>query len=402
MANNLLWYVLAGFLIGLVTSTLAEWFFFRKERLKLTDRRIRELEAKLRDSEPAIESVPPINITANSAPAASAPPTPAPVTSSWGDPAYRSPGVFLETEEYKAMDGVESATGREPTRTPAPSNSGGGPANLPTVATVAPSAPAEPSVVPRSEPSPADALRIRRGDNPRTRQEVLAALRRSSEMAQKGAPPRAEAQDAQPGIPISEAVQPASLTTEPPPAEAATPSVIPEATTAPTSPLSAARQRWINNPELTTRTKEYPDDMCKIKGIGDVYKQRLYRAGIYTWKQIAESDVETLRRATSAYPSSNVEEWQTQAQNLMEKNGRTNAVYTGPPPDDMTKILGIGPVGAAVLYRAGICTYEQLASTPIADLEALFPVAVAGDQPDFKQWLSRGTKLADTKYEDQS
>jgi predicted flap endonuclease-1-like 5' DNA nuclease len=176
----------------------------------------------------------------------------------------------------------------------------------------------------------------------------------------------------------------------------------PETTAAPTPPLSAARQRWINNPELTGRTQEYPDDLCKIKGIGDVYKQRLYRAGIYTWKQIAESDVETLRRATSAYPSSNVEEWQTQAQNLMEKYGRTNAVYTGPPPDDMTKILGIGPVGAAVLYRAGICTYEQLASTSIADLQELFPVAVAGDQPDFKQWLSRGANLADTKYEDKS
>ncbi len=154
----------------------------------------------------------------------------------------------------------------------------------------------------------------------------------------------------------------------------------------------------MNDPKLTARTKEYPDDLSKIKGIGDVYKQRLYRAGIYTWKQIVETDTETLRRATSAYPSSNVEEWLTQAEALMAKHGRQDAVYSGPPPDDMTKILGIGPVSASTLYRAGICTYEQLASTPLADLEALFPIAVAGDVPDFAQWIERAATLADEKH----
>jgi len=136
--------------------------------------------------------------------------------------------------------------------------------------------------------------------------------------------------------------------------------------------LSAARQRWFGNPELTERSTTHPDDLSKIKGIGDVYKQRLYRAGYYTWKQIAETDSDTLRRATSAYPSSNVEEWHAQAEKLMEKFGRKDAVYTGPHPDDLTKILGIGPVGAAVLYRAGISTYEQLASTPVADFKPFF------------------------------
>jgi predicted flap endonuclease-1-like 5' DNA nuclease len=406
MATNLLWFVLAGFLLGFVTSTLWEWFYFRKERLKLTDRRIRELEAKLLDSEPATESITPISTTANSAPPANAPITSAALTSSWGDPTYRSPGVFLETEDLEAVDGQASFAGNEAARPQTPASTNALTPNPPTVASVAPASPTETPVVPRNETSPADALRIRRGDSPRTRQEVLAALRRSSEMAQKGTMPRPETQN-----PPLETPPPASLqqiapespiaapSTEPPPAfVAAAPTSAQEATA--TTALPAARQRWLNNPELTRRTAEYPDDLCKIKGIGDVYKQRLYRAGIYTWKQIAENDVETLRRATSAYPSSNVEEWQTQAQTLMEKFGRTDAVYTGPPPDDMTKILGIGPVGAAVLYRAGICTYEQLASTSIADLEALFPVAVAGDQPDFKQWLSRGAGLADKKYEE--
>jgi predicted flap endonuclease-1-like 5' DNA nuclease len=162
----------------------------------------------------------------------------------------------------------------------------------------------------------------------------------------------------------------------------------------------AARRRWASNPALTERTREYPDDLSKIKGIGDVYKQRLYRAGIYTWKQIAETDEETLRRAVSANQSSNIREWYGQAERLMEKHGRTEAIYSGPHPDDMTKILGIGPVSASVLYRAGICTYEQLASTSIEDLALLFPVAVAGDQPDFANWITRAEKLADEKHAD--
>jgi hypothetical protein len=76
---EVLWYVVAGFLLGFAASTLWEWFYFRKERLKLTDRRIRELEAKVRDLEVAAAD--------EGAPGAD-----------WPDAVYRSPGVFLETE----------------------------------------------------------------------------------------------------------------------------------------------------------------------------------------------------------------------------------------------------------------------------------------------------------------
>lgn len=139
----------------------------------------------------------------------------------------------------------------------------------------------------------------------------------------------------------------------------------------------------------------YPDDLAKIKGIGEVYKQRLYAAGIYTWHQIAHTDEETLRAATKAYPSSNVDEWAEQAQQMAEKHGRTGATYTGPRPNDLTRIYGIGPVGAATLYRAGICTYAQLAAMTPEDLAPLFPIAVAGDEPDFEDWIRQAGKMAE-------
>jgi predicted flap endonuclease-1-like 5' DNA nuclease len=254
--------------------------------------------------------------------------------------------------------------------------------------------------------NPADALRAKRDASARTRQELLATLRRNSEAVQRGQfplPENANTRSEQP--PVSPPTRSTSLVSALPPDEqdvsAPSASVAmeqPPKSIAPSMPPE--RLRWINNPELTQRTKQYPDDLSKIKGIGDVYKQRLYRARIYTWKQIADTDPEILRRAVSANQSSNIGEWHDQAVKLMEKHGRMDAVYEGPQPDDMTKILGIGPVSASVLYRSGICTYEQLASTPLADLDALFPIAVAGDQPDFAQWVARATELADQKHRD--
>lgn len=438
MATNLLWFVMAGFLLGFATSTLWEWFYFRKERLKLTDRRIRELEAKIREAETGIDSstssenLPdiPLPTVASLTGATSASATPR--TSAWGDTSYRSPGVFLESETLEAAADTPVA-GREHSRPPFTDASSltGSPASstisgsaalptsgVPTIDSVVPkpSAPVTASSRETASPAkpdtrsdiqgPADALRAKRDAAARTRQELLATLRRNSEAVQRGQFPlpenvntRSEQPPASPPTRLTSLVSPepsdeqvlpaqtASVTTEQPSQSAA-------------PPMPPERLRWINNPELTQRTKQYPDDLSKIKGIGDVYKQRLYRARIYTWKQIAETDPEILRRAVGANQSSNIGEWHDQAVRLMEKHGRSDAVYTGPQPDDMTKILGIGPVSASVLYRSGICTYEQLASTPLGDLEALFPIAVAGDQPDFAQWVARATELADQKHRD--
>lgn len=427
MTTKLLWFVLAGFLLGFVTSTLWEWFYFRKERLKLNDRRIRELEAKLRD----LETTPTGPVPSNSGP-----------TSAWGNQDYRSPGVFLETEEFEKEDDPTSEPEQDRARAPSPDSSSAASvmafSALPSASV--PMKSDDRSIVPRPElrpeghveQSPADSLRARRGENARSRQELLATLRRNSEPPQRGqvslrtegqADSQNESAKAEPEVRLPTKSASTLISPTPPASQESqarqissdnafstvrgvTPAAaqfVNDSSTSQAEPPAAlvvkpARQKWAGNADLTRRTQEYPDDLSKIKGIGDVYKQRLYRAGIYTWKQIAENDLETLRRATSAYPSSNVDEWLIQARQLMEKQGRANAVYSGPPPDDFTKILGIGPVSAAALYRAGICTYEQLASTSITDLAALFPIAVAGDQPDFAQWLTRSAELADEKH----
>jgi predicted flap endonuclease-1-like 5' DNA nuclease len=162
----------------------------------------------------------------------------------------------------------------------------------------------------------------------------------------------------------------------------------------------APEQPPARSPERGTvpqRTDGYPDDLAKIKGVGHAYKQRLYQAGIYTWRQVAETDVETLRAAARANQGANVEEWPAQARALAEKYGRQDATYTGPPPDDLTRIRGIGPVNEEALYRAGICTFEQLANASPQELRSLLPPPVAGEEPDIEDWIRQAAKLANAR-----
>jgi predicted flap endonuclease-1-like 5' DNA nuclease len=353
MTTNLLWFVLAGFLLGFATSTLWEWLYFRKVRLRRLEERTRDAHGGLRSPEEAAA-------TERSASAEEP---------AWSKQAYRSPGVFLESE-----GATVSGSDREPDLPPLQTVEDDDGFTPPTVAAIA---------APRPGGPPAR----------RRQEQLLAELRRTSDaVATKSEPvfPRRKAA-------VTAAAQSHSAT-EPPAQDAVgEPVALQAGSEAALAPTVDAPQGWRSDPRLTQPSKDYPDDLCKIKGIGDVYRQRLFRAGFFTWHQIAEADTARLRQATGAYPSSNVEEWPVQARALIAKYGRAGAVYTGPLPDELTKILGIGPVSAQTLYRAGICTYEQLASSSVEALAALFPVAVAGDQPDFQAWIDRAARLADQK-----
>ena len=136
------------------------------------------------------------------------------------------------------------------------------------------------------------------------------------------------------------------------------------------------------------RSRGYPDDLTKIRGIGDVYKRRLFAANIFTFHHVATSDVEVLRRATQAAPNANIDSWPAQAEALAQKYQRTNASYSGPLPDDLQQIPGIGPYFAQTLYRSGICTFAQLADASLDELRALFPASILGREVDLEQWLA--------------
>ena len=113
MQWQLLWYVLAGLIIGFTASTLWEWLYFRRKRMDLRDQRLLELETELRMTREQLYDLRAQTPPSTLSPAAD----------------YQSPGVFLESEEAESLrdEGYAPARGavytiREPASVhPAPS-----------------------------------------------------------------------------------------------------------------------------------------------------------------------------------------------------------------------------------------------------------------------------------------
>lgn len=136
-----------------------------------------------------------------------------------------------------------------------------------------------------------------------------------------------------------------------------------------------------------------PDPLSDIRGIGDAYEQRLYEAGIFTWHELGQVDVDTLRAVTKALPNSQPESWIEQARQLAAENGRIGATYTGPVPSDLTRIQGIDQVFEQELVRAGIVTFAQLAQTTAPELAAIIPAHRLDDAIDFAAWIGEAREL---------
>jgi predicted flap endonuclease-1-like 5' DNA nuclease len=136
-----------------------------------------------------------------------------------------------------------------------------------------------------------------------------------------------------------------------------------------------------------------PDPLSDVRGIGDVYEQRLYEAGIFTWHELGQVDVDTLRAITKALPTSQPESWIEQARQLAAENGRIGASYTGPVPSDLTRIRGIVQVFEQELVRAGIVTFAQLAQTTAPELAAIIPAHRLDDAIDFAAWIGEAREL---------
>lgn len=136
-----------------------------------------------------------------------------------------------------------------------------------------------------------------------------------------------------------------------------------------------------------------PDPLSDIRGIGDVYEQRLYEAGIFTWHELGQVDVDTLRAVTKALPTSDPNSWIEQARHLAAENGRIGAIYTGPLPDDLTRISGIDQVFEQELVNAGIVTFTQLAQTTAPELAAIIPAHRLDDAIDFAGWIAEAREF---------
>ena len=366
-----LWLVLAGFILGFAASTLWEWLYYRSKRqaqggqapattlyAPRTDTPHRDLNESAHD-----ESDDP----------------------TWAF-SYRSPGVYLESEQTERVDRTEMAL------------------ESPTKVIIA--LPPEPIVTspPQVDPQP---LRL----NPATLAAIQTAV--------------AQAPVAQPTAP-SALLPIATMTEESDRRNLRAPATLPDAesgdrterntrpvngvatdryratlvtpTAAVTVPASAPHSsaQPVTPPATAEPSPDHPDNLAMIRGVGEAYKRRLYGVSIYTWRQVAESDIETLRRITRAKPNADINGWRTQARELAEKYQRWQTTFRG-PLDDFTRIDGIGAITADLLYKAGICTYDQLAGALPDELSNIVPAPTVGDENDFAGWIKEAGRLANVK-----
>ncbi len=376
MQIGILWYVLAGFVLGFTVSTLWEWLYYRGQRLRWRADVGASVGRNEVDNSAGVWREQTID-TATAYQSASEP-------MPWETPAYRSSGVFLESEKEPVTQTIPNnhqfTTASSSVRQPSPTTPAG--------VLAQPEHNKQNAAAP--QPTSMSAERVW---TPNRTDETEQAV-------SDGAPPVQ-------GIPLSEppvqvdcqnstanlALASAEVTRASKPAHESCappspPLVKPEAPAAAVAPSIV--------PPLA-RSTGHPDDLTKIQGIGEAYKHRLYAAHIYTWQQVANSDVETLRSLTKAKPNARPDDWKMQAQELATTFNRLDAVYEGPVPDDLSRVDGIGPAYADVLYRAGICTYEQLAAASSAELTVILPTPAIGNEFNFASWLRQATQLANAK-----
>lgn len=159
-------------------------------------------------------------------------------------------------------------------------------------------------------------------------------------------------------------------------------------------PISAVRPARPTDESTAGRSRGLPDDLTRITGISPLLQQRLYQAHVFTWHQVATSDVEVLAQITGAGDEVFVGQWPAQARALAAHHNRTNASYSGPIPEDLTQIQGLSRVHANGLNQVGIVTFGQLAMASGTELAALFEEQDGENPPDYEAWLRTAAFLA--------
>lgn len=139
------------------------------------------------------------------------------------------------------------------------------------------------------------------------------------------------------------------------------------------------------------------EDLTQLSGIGPKASQALAAAGITTYAALAAANEPQLRQAlhdADMVPPGNIASWPMQAtyavkgdwaglakhnQKAAPAKAAAAAQVPAGPPDDLTKLSGIGPRIETLLNESGITTYEQLRHANVDQLRS--SLAAAGALP---------------------
>jgi len=155
--------------------------------------------------------------------------------------------------------------------------------------------------------------------------------------------------------------------------------------------LRAAGKRVPRRATVADEIKGIPaQDLAAIRGIGPVFEQKFYAAGIGTYAQLAALSDDEIKAVIQPkeWQEFDYESWNEQARRLAEETGTVGAVWNGVIPDDLSQIEGIGEVFEQKLYQAGIMTFADLAARTPEELKAIIQPE-EWQELDFAGWIAQ-------------
>ncbi|GAG46628.1 unnamed protein product, partial [marine sediment metagenome] len=139
-----------------------------------------------------------------------------------------------------------------------------------------------------------------------------------------------------------------------------------------------------------------PQDLSQVKGIGGVYEQRLYAAGVGTYWELTnlsdEDLLEILVIENLSLLRTEPEEMRGDALRLAEESNSVGRIWVEERMDDLEPLAGIGERWEQRLYDAGIYTYEDLANATVEQLTDTFR-AQTSRHADYAQWIEQARQL---------
>ena len=157
------------------------------------------------------------------------------------------------------------------------------------------------------------------------------------------------------------------------------------------------RQRTARAGSIKVFEVSCPQDLAQVNGIGTIFEERLYNAGVGSFWELAGMpdeeliDILDLKR----FQGVDLAAIKADALRLANETNSAGRVWDGTPPDDFEILEGIGQIYERRLYSAGICSYEALAEATSEQLAEICK-APAFHRPDYAFWIAQARKMVAT------
>jgi predicted flap endonuclease-1-like 5' DNA nuclease len=153
--------------------------------------------------------------------------------------------------------------------------------------------------------------------------------------------------------------------------------------------VRAAGKRVASGRPRPTHVVPCPQDLSAVPGVGQVFEDRLYAAGIGSYWELAETPADELATILNvrAFQGVDLDTIKAAAMRQAVETNSLGRAWDGTPPDDFAGLPGIGEVYERRLYEAGICTFAALAATSAERLAEVCQ-APRARTPDYAAWIA--------------